>query len=127
MYENIVLRTRSSSLRQFSPRQGLRRLMTGPLAMIRMQKLLSTSVRSLLNRYFKGEAVINFFDKLCSAYCYCTADETPAVLAATMFIDNHIAASITRRAARRCCPTRSRELSSAWAGRRSTTRWLMRS
>jgi prolycopene isomerase len=64
--------------------------MTGPLQMIKMGRLLDTSVRSLLDRYFKSEAVINFFDKLCSAYCYTTSDETPAVLAATMFLDNHI-------------------------------------
>ena len=91
MYENIVLKNEVIvPPSEFSPRQGLRRLLTGPLQMIKMQKLLDTSVRSLLDRYFKGEAVINFFDKLCSAYCYTTADETPAVLAATMFLDNHI-------------------------------------
>ena len=91
MYENIVLKNEVIvPPSEFSPRQGLRRLLSGPLQMLKMQKLLSTSVRSLLDRYFKGEAVIHFFDKLCSAYCYTTADETPAVLAATMFLDNHI-------------------------------------
>ena len=91
MYENIVLKNEVIvPPSEFSPRQGLRRLLTGPIQMLKMQKLLDTSVRSLLDRYFKGEAVIHFFDKLCSAYCYCTSDETPAVLAATMFLDNHI-------------------------------------
>ena len=91
MYENIVLKNEVIvPPSEFSPRQGLRRLLTGPVAMLKMQKLLDTSVRSLLDRYFRGEAVIHFFDKLCSAYCYTTSDETPAVLAATMFIDNHI-------------------------------------
>ncbi len=91
MYENIVLKNEVIvPPSEFSPRQGLRRLLTGPLAMIKMQKLLDTSVRSLLDHYFKSEGVINFFDKLCSAYCYTTSDETPAVLAATMFLDNHI-------------------------------------
>lgn len=75
---------------EFSPRQGLRRLLSGPLSILKMQKLLSTSVKDLLDRYFDTEGVIDFFDKLCSAYCYCTAEETPAVLAATMFLDNHI-------------------------------------
>ena len=91
MYENIVLKNEVIvPPSEFSPRQGLRRLMHNPLQMLKMQELLSTSVRTLLNRYFKGKEIINFFDKLCSAYCYCTADETPAVLAATMFLDNHI-------------------------------------
>jgi hypothetical protein len=66
--------------------QGLRRLMTGPIAMIKMRRLLSTGMRSLLD----SGGGIDFFDKLCSAYGYCTSEETPAVLAATMFIDNHV-------------------------------------
>lgn len=91
MYENIVLKNEVIvPPSEFSPRQGLRSLLASPIQMIKMQKLLDTSVRSLLDRYFKGEAVIHFFDKLCSAYCYTTSDETPAVLAATMFIDNHV-------------------------------------
>ncbi len=91
MYENIVIKNEVIvPPSEYSPRQGLRSLMSGPLQLIKMIKLLSTSTRSLLDRYFHSPEVINFFDKLCSAYCYCTADETPAVLAATMFLDNHI-------------------------------------
>lgn len=91
MYENIVLKNEVIvPPSEFTLRQGLRSLMTSPVQMIKMQKLLTTSTRSLLDRYFHTPEVINFFDKLCSAYCYCTADETPAVLAATMFLDNHI-------------------------------------
>jgi prolycopene isomerase len=90
-YENIVLKNEVIvPPSEFSPRQGLRRLMSGPLQMIQMQKLLTTSVKDLLDKYFHTKPVIDFFDKLCSAYCYCTAAETPAVLAATMFLDNHI-------------------------------------
>ncbi len=91
MYEHIVLKNEVIvPPSEFSPRQALRSLLSGPVQVLRMQKLLSTSVRALLDRYFQGEPIITFFDKLCSAYCYCTADEAPAVLAATMFLDNHI-------------------------------------
>ncbi len=91
MYENIVIKNEIVvPPSEFSPRQGLRRLLSDPLAMLKMQRLLSTSVKDLLVRYFDHEGIIDFFDKLCSAYCYCTAEETPAVLAATMFLDNHI-------------------------------------
>jgi prolycopene isomerase len=91
MYENIVLKNEVVvPPSEFSRRQALRSLMSNPLQMIKMQRLLTTSVRTLLDRYFHSQAIINFFDKLCSAYCYCTAEETPAVLAATMFLDNHI-------------------------------------
>jgi prolycopene isomerase len=91
MYENIVLKNEVIvPPSEFSARQGLRRLLSGPLEIIKMQKLLSTSTKDLLDKYFHSKEVIDFFDKLCSAYCYCTAAETPAVLAATMFMDNHI-------------------------------------
>ncbi|MGA2489396.1 MAG: NAD(P)-binding protein [Anaerolineales bacterium] len=91
MYENIVIKNEViSPPSEFSPRQGLRRLLSDPLAILKMQKLLSTSTQDLLNKYFHTPEIINFFDKLCSAYSYTTAAETPAVLAATMFIDNHV-------------------------------------
>jgi prolycopene isomerase len=91
MYENIVIKNEViSPPSEFSPRQGLRRLMSDPLAIVKMQKLLTTSTLDLLEKYFHAPEVINFFDKLCSAYSYTTAEETPAVLAATMFIDNHV-------------------------------------
>lgn len=91
MYEHIVIKNEVIvPPSEFSPRQGLRSLASGPLKMLKMQKLLDISVRALLDRYFKTQGVIHFFDKLCSAYCYTTSDETPAVLAATMFLDNHI-------------------------------------
>jgi len=91
LYEHIVIKNEVIvPPSEYNSRQGMRSLRSGPLKLLRMVRLLSTSTRSLLDRYFHTPDVINFFDKLCSAYCYCTADETPAVLAATMFLDNHI-------------------------------------
>jgi prolycopene isomerase len=91
MYENIVIKNEVIvPPSEFSPRQGLRRLFSDPFSIIKMQRLLSTSTMDLLKKYFHSPKLFNFFDKLCSAYAYTTAEETPAVLAATMFIDNHI-------------------------------------
>jgi len=91
MYENIVVKNEVVvPPSEYSARQGLRSLLSNPLGMLKMRKLLSTSTRDLLERYFHTPEIYDFFDKLCSAYCYCTAAETPAVLAATMFLDNHI-------------------------------------
>ena len=91
MYENIVIKNEViSPPSEFSPRQGLRRLLSDPLAILKMQKLLSTSTMDLLKKYFHTPGIFNFFDKLCSAYSYTNAEETPAVMAATMFIDNHV-------------------------------------
>jgi len=91
MYENIVIKNEVIvPPSEFSPRQGLRRLISDPFSLIKMQRLLSTSTMDLLKKYFHSPELINFYDKLCSAYSYTSAEETPAVLAATMFIDNHV-------------------------------------
>jgi prolycopene isomerase len=91
LYENIVIKNEIiSPPSELSPRQQLGQLLSDPLAIVKMQRLLSTSTLDLLKKYFHTDEVINFFDKLCSAYAYTTAAETPGVLAATMFLDNHI-------------------------------------
>ena len=91
LYENIVVKNEVVvPPSEYSARQGLRSLLSNPLGMLKMRKLLSTSTRTLLEEYFSTPKIFDFYDKLCSAYCYCTAAETPAVLAATMFLDNHI-------------------------------------
>lgn len=124
MYEHIVLKNEVIvPPSEFSPRQALRSLLSGPVQVLRMQKLLSTSVRALLDRYFQGEPIITFFDKLCSAYCYCTADEAPRCWPRPCSWTTTSVGSITRRAARRCCPTRSSAPLNAWAAKRSTTPW----
>lgn len=91
IYDNIVIKNEVVvPPSEFSARQGLRRVLSDPLSIVKMQRLLSISVKDLLDRYFHTPEIIHFFDKLCSAYAYTTAAETPAVLAATMFLDNHI-------------------------------------
>jgi prolycopene isomerase len=47
----------------------------------------------LLSQYFSDSEIYKFFDKLTSTYCYTTVAESPAVLAAVMFVDNHIGGS----------------------------------
>jgi prolycopene isomerase len=60
------------------------------LAQLKMIKLLFTSAESMMKPYIADPRVRAFFDKLTSTYCYTTVRETPAVLAATMFVDNHV-------------------------------------
>ena len=57
---------------------------------LKMIKLLFTSADAMMKPYIADPKVRAFFDKLTSTYCYTTVRETPAVLAATMFIDNHV-------------------------------------
>ncbi len=128
LYEHIVIKNEVIvPPSEYNSRQGMRSLRSGPLKMLRMVRLLSTSTRSLLDRYFHTPDVINFFDKLCSAYCYCTADETPAVLAATMFLDNHIGGVYYPAGGAQMLPNKIEKRLNAWAGRRSTAPMWMKS
>jgi prolycopene isomerase len=75
---------------ELPPSENLRKLLRHPLAMLQSLRMLSQPAETVLRRYVKDPELMAFFDKLCSVYVYCTARETPAILAATMFIDNHV-------------------------------------
>jgi len=60
------------------------------LTQLKMIKLLFTSAESMMKPFIADSKVRTFVDKLTSTYCYPTVKETPAVLAATMFVDNHV-------------------------------------
>ncbi|MCX5977368.1 MAG: FAD-dependent oxidoreductase [Coprothermobacterota bacterium] len=75
---------------EIPPAQNLRTLLRHPLALLQTVRMLSTSTESVIRRFVRDPELLAFFDKLTSTYCYCTIKETPAILAATMFVDNHI-------------------------------------
>jgi prolycopene isomerase len=64
-----------------------------PVKQLRTLALLSTSAARLIRRHVRSPRAVVFFDKLTSTYCYTTMEETPAILAATMFVDNHAGGS----------------------------------
>lgn len=59
-------------------------------AQLEMIRMLFSSADSMAKPFISDPKVRAFFDKLTSTYCYTTLKETPAVLAATMFVDNHV-------------------------------------
>ena len=63
---------------------------SGLRAQLEMIKLLFMNAESLIKPFVADPKARAFFDKLTSTYCYTTMRETPAVLAATMFVDNHV-------------------------------------
>ncbi|MCX7027989.1 MAG: FAD-dependent oxidoreductase [Spirochaetes bacterium] len=72
------------------PLSEMRKTTTAGLGpQLKMLSLLFSSTESLMRPYIKNREVRAFFDKLTSTYCYTTIRETPAILAATMFVDNH--------------------------------------
>ncbi|MFZ4614791.1 MAG: FAD-dependent oxidoreductase [Rectinemataceae bacterium] len=70
-------------------RDAQARFLKAPIAHIRMLALLGSSAADLARRHIRDRRLLTFFDKLTSTYCYTTMVETPAVLAATMFSENH--------------------------------------
>ncbi len=74
---------------EMSKLEGGRRFLAAPLAHLRAISLMASNAESLLRPFVRNPAARRFFDKLTSTYCYTTLHETPAILAATMFVDNH--------------------------------------
>jgi prolycopene isomerase len=72
---------------------AFKKLLSNPLAYIKFLSFMNKSTKQLLERYFSDPEIFKFFDKLTSTYCYTTVDETPAILSAVMFIDNHVGGS----------------------------------
>ena len=75
---------------EIPPQENLKKLLRHPAAMLASLRMLSMPAENVLRRFVKDPELMAFFDKLCSVYVYCTAAETPAILAATMFVDNHV-------------------------------------
>jgi len=63
LYENIVIKNEIiSPPSELSPRQALRQLLSDPMAIVKMQRLLSTSTLDLLKKYFHTPEIIHFFE-----------------------------------------------------------------
>lgn len=94
MYQHIMMETPTyNTPDETDPKQGLKSLLKHPISYAKFLGYLNKSARGLLQKYFKDPEIFNFFDKLTSTYCYATVEEAPAVLAAVMFVDNHIGGS----------------------------------
>ncbi len=74
---------------EIHPKTALKLLLKRPVNQIKIMGLLKKSAGDIVRKYIHSERVINYLNKLTSTYCYTLIDETPAILAATMFMDNH--------------------------------------
>lgn len=94
MYRHVIVEVPTyNSADETDPKIALKSMLKHPVSYIRFLSYLNKSAKSLLARYFKDPEIFQFFDKLTSTYCYTTVEESPAVLAAVMFINNHIGGS----------------------------------
>lgn len=74
---------------EIPPKKALKLFIKNPINQIRMMGLLKKSAGDIVRPFIKSERVIRYLNKLTSTYCYTMVDETPAIMAATMFMDNH--------------------------------------
>lgn len=94
LYQHVMVESPAyTTPDETEPSNALRGLLKHPISYIRFLSYLNLSARSLLKRYFKDPEIFNFFDKMTSTYCYATVEEAPAILAAVMFVDNHVGGS----------------------------------
>lgn len=94
MYQHVMVETPMyTTPDQADPKEGLKSLLKHPISYFRFLSYLNKSAKSLLEKYFKNPEIFNFFDKMTSTYCYATVEEAPAILAAVMFVDNHVGGS----------------------------------
>jgi prolycopene isomerase len=82
-----------STADETDPKLALKSLIRHPVSYIRFLSYLNKSAKNLLEKYFQDPEIFKFFDKLTSTYCYTTVEESPAILAAVMFVDNHVGGS----------------------------------
>lgn len=94
MYQHVMVENPTyTSADETDRKAALKSLLHHPVSYARFLGMLNKSAKDLLGQYFKDPEIFKFFDKLTSTYCYATVEEAPAVLAAVMFVDNHVGGS----------------------------------
>lgn len=94
LYQHVIVETPTYTTADETDRKtALKSMLKHPISYGRFLSYLNKSAKELLSQYFSDPEIFKFFDKLTSTYCYATVEEAPAVLAAVMFIDNHVGGS----------------------------------
>ena len=94
MYRHVMVETPTyTTADETDRRAALKSMLKHPVSYARFLSFLNVSALNLLQKYFTDPEIFKFFDKLTSTYCYTTVEESPAVLAAVMFVDNHVGGS----------------------------------
>jgi prolycopene isomerase len=94
IYNHVIVDTPTYTTADETDRfAALKSILRHPVSYARFLGYLNKSAKELLDQYFADPEIFKFFDKLTSTYCYATVEEAPAVLAAVMFVDNHVGGS----------------------------------
>jgi len=94
MYQHVMVEVPSYSTPDETDLKGaLISFLRHPISYTRFLTYLNKNAKSLLKKYFTDPEIFKFYNKLTSTYCYTTVEESPAVLASVMFVDNHVGGS----------------------------------
>jgi len=94
MYRHVMVESPSyTTADETDPDEASKSFSRHPDSYTRFLSYLDKSAKDLLSEYFSDPEIFKFFDKLTSTYCYATVEESPAVMAAVMFVDNHVGGS----------------------------------
>jgi len=94
LYQHVMMENKQfTTPDETDPRKALKSMLAHPKSYLKFLSYLNRNVESVLHKYFRDPGLFQFFDKLTSTYCYTTTAESPAVLAAVMFVDNHLGGS----------------------------------
>ncbi|MDH4366772.1 MAG: FAD-dependent oxidoreductase [Dehalococcoidia bacterium] len=94
MYRHVMVESPSyTTPDETDPDEASKVFSRHPDSYARFLSYIDKSAKDLLTEYFSDPEIFKFFDKLTSTYCYATVEESPAVLAAVMFVDNHVGGS----------------------------------
>jgi len=67
----------------------LKMFLKNPLGVMQLGLMMLKNSEDILSKFITDPKLLEYFDMLSETYCYCNSSETPAVLTATMFVDNH--------------------------------------
>lgn len=94
LYRHVMVETPSyTTPDETDKKAALKSMVKHPVSYARFLSFLNKTAKSLLQEYFSDPEIFKFFDKMTSTYSYTTVEESPAVLAAVMFVDNHVGGS----------------------------------
>lgn len=90
LYKNVISENEMiQSPAEMPKTDHLKTFLKNPLGVMQLVLMMFKNSEDILNRFITDPRLLEYFDMLSETYCYCNANETPAVLTATMFVDNH--------------------------------------
>ncbi len=75
---------------EVAPLDGLKTLMKNPKGIMKVLNFLIHNEEDIINKHINDPKVLCFFDFITGLFTQCNTTESPALLGATMFIDNHV-------------------------------------